>query len=104
MRIDKAVSRRETFLNQAVHFITHSRVWRSIFRHGWPDNPLDRSLVMTSGLFFHLHPVKVSRRSLRATYSITRRRSSMPTAISSACRPRFPSASSCATCTAGAPT
>jgi len=69
MRIDKAVSRRETFLNQAVHFITHSRVWRSIFRHGWPDNPLDRSLVMTSGLFFHLHPVKVSRRSLRATYS-----------------------------------
>ena len=25
-----------------------SRVWRSFFRHGWPDNPLDRSLTMTS--------------------------------------------------------
>jgi quinol-cytochrome oxidoreductase complex cytochrome b subunit len=49
--------------------ITESRVWRSFFRHGWPDNPLDRSLVMTTNLFFHLHPVKVSRKSLRATYS-----------------------------------
>ena len=46
-----------------------SRPWRSFFRHGWPDNPLDRSLVMTSNIFFHLHPVKVSRRSLKWTYS-----------------------------------
>ncbi len=50
-------------------FIVNSRVWRSFFRHGWPDNPLDRSLVMTSNIFFHLHSVKVSRKSLRATYS-----------------------------------
>jgi len=49
--------------------ITESRVWRSFFRHGWPDNPLDRSLVMTSNIFFHLHPVKVSRKSLRWSYS-----------------------------------
>lgn len=50
--------------------ITSSRVWRSFFRHGWPDNPLDRSLAMTTNLFFHLHPVKVSRRSLRSSYSL----------------------------------
>lgn len=50
--------------------ITASRVWRSFFRHGWPDNPLDRSLVMTTNIFFHLHPVKVSRRSLRIRYSL----------------------------------
>ncbi len=49
--------------------ITESRIWRSFFRHGWPDNPLDRSLVMTSNIFFHLHPVKVSRKSLRWSYS-----------------------------------
>ena len=42
-----------------------SPLWRSFFRHGWPDNPLDRSLMMTSNIFFHLHPVKVSRQSLR---------------------------------------
>ena len=50
-------------------FVTRSRVWRSFFRHGWPDNPLDRSLVMTSNIFFHLHPVKVSRKSIRWSYS-----------------------------------
>ncbi len=50
-------------------FVTESRVWRSFFRHGWPDNPLDRSLVMTSNIFFHLHPVKASRKSLRWSYS-----------------------------------
>ncbi len=52
-----------------VNSITRSRVWRSFFRHGWPDNPLDRSLVMTTNVFFHLHPVKVSRKSLKATYT-----------------------------------
>jgi quinol-cytochrome oxidoreductase complex cytochrome b subunit len=52
-----------------VQRVTSGRVWRSIFRHGWPDNSLDRSLVMTSNIFFHLHPVKVSRKSLRASYS-----------------------------------
>jgi quinol-cytochrome oxidoreductase complex cytochrome b subunit len=49
--------------------ITESRFWRSFFRHGWPDNPLDRSLTMTSNIFFHLHPVKVSRKSLRWNYT-----------------------------------
>lgn len=50
--------------------VTQSRFWRSFFRHGWPDNPLDRSLVMTSNIFLHLHPVKVSRKSLKAGYSM----------------------------------
>ncbi len=53
-----------------VERLTESRIWRSIFRHGWPDNPLDRSLVMTSNIFLHLHPVKVQRRSLRWYYSL----------------------------------
>ncbi len=50
-------------------FIVNSRVWRSFFRHGWPDNPLDRSLIMTTNLFFHLHPVRVNRKSLKWSYS-----------------------------------
>lgn len=49
--------------------LTDSRVWQSVFRHGWPDNPLDRSLTMTSNVFLHIHPVKVSRKSLRWSYS-----------------------------------
>jgi quinol-cytochrome oxidoreductase complex cytochrome b subunit len=50
--------------------IVNSRVWRSFFRHGWPDNPLDRSLIMTTNVFFHLHPVKVSKKSIKWTYSL----------------------------------
>ena len=50
-------------------FLTQSRVWRSFFRHGLPDNPMDRSLTMTSNIFFHLHPVKVSRKSIRWSYT-----------------------------------
>lgn len=57
-------------MSSLVEMITRSRVWRSFFRHGWPDNPLDRSLVMTTNIFFHLHPVKVSRKSLQAGYSM----------------------------------
>ncbi len=57
-------------MQRLIDFITNSRVWRSFFRHGWPDNPLDRSLVMTTNVFFHLHPVKVSRKSLSAKYSL----------------------------------
>jgi quinol-cytochrome oxidoreductase complex cytochrome b subunit len=56
-------------MSNLLNYITQSRVWRSFFRHGWPDNPLDRSLVMTTNIFFHLHSVKVSRQSLRASYS-----------------------------------
>jgi len=52
-----------------VQRLTNSAFWKSIFRHGWPDNPLDRSLIMTQNIFFHLHSVKVSRKSLKATYS-----------------------------------
>jgi quinol-cytochrome oxidoreductase complex cytochrome b subunit len=56
-------------MERMTHWLTQSRAWRSFFRHGWPNNEMDRSLVMTTNLFFHLHPVKVSRRSLRVSYS-----------------------------------
>jgi len=56
-------------MSQLTDHITRSRVWRSFFRHGWPDNPLDRALIMTTNIFFHLHPVKVNLKSLKATYS-----------------------------------
>ncbi len=49
--------------------VTKSRIWRSIFRHGWPDDALNRSKAMTSNIFFHLHPVKVKRKSIKWSYS-----------------------------------
>ncbi|MBT5367209.1 MAG: cytochrome B6, partial [Nitrospinaceae bacterium] len=31
--------------------LTRSRVWRSIFRHGYPDNDLDRMQVVVTNFF-----------------------------------------------------
>src|SRR4030066_2214721 len=59
----------ENRINRIKQFIVNSRVWKSFFRHGWPDNPLDKALVMTTNIYFHLHPVKVSRKSIKWNYS-----------------------------------
>ena len=56
-------------ISSLVNQITQSRIWRSLFRHGWPDNALDRSLAITSNIFLHLHPVKVKRKGLKWTYT-----------------------------------
>ncbi len=53
-----------------VRRLTATRVWRSFFRHGWPADAFNRSLAMSSNVFLHLHPVKISRKSLAAKYSI----------------------------------
>jgi quinol-cytochrome oxidoreductase complex cytochrome b subunit len=50
--------------------IRQSRIWRSIFRQGYPDNREDQSKVMVNSLFLHIHPVRVHLHSLRARYSM----------------------------------
>ncbi len=42
---------------------------RSIWRVGWPVTDKDRSAVMISSFFLHLHPARVSRHVLRPTYT-----------------------------------
>ena len=49
--------------------MVESQLWRSIFRHGYPDTPLNQSLVMMGNVFLHLHPVKVSRQAMKVTYT-----------------------------------
>jgi quinol-cytochrome oxidoreductase complex cytochrome b subunit len=41
------------------------RIWRSIFRHVWPQNARLRSEVIISNIFLHLHPVKVFKDTLK---------------------------------------
>src|SRR5260370_8451875 len=53
----------------ATQKMVESQLWRSIFRHGYPDTPLNQSLVMMSNVFLHLHPVKVSRKAMKITYT-----------------------------------
>src|SRR5215475_8410548 len=56
-------------LDTATQKLVESQAWRSIFRHGYPDTPLNQSLVMMSNVFLHLHPVKVSRQAMKITYT-----------------------------------
>jgi len=52
-----------------VEFTTNSRVWKSFFRHGYPDTPRNQALVMTTNVLMHLMPVKVRVHSLKVTYT-----------------------------------
>ena len=49
--------------------ITENRVWRSIFRHGYADNPRNRVLQISSNVFLHLHPTRTPRHALRMRFT-----------------------------------
>ena len=59
----------KSLLDTMTQKLVESQVWRSIFRHGYPDTPLNQSLVMMGNVFLHLHPVKVSRQAMKITYT-----------------------------------
>ncbi|GCE49451.1 cytochrome b/b6/petB-like protein [Thermosporothrix hazakensis] len=61
--------KKQSLLDMATQKIVESQLWRSIFRHGYPDTPLNQSLVMMGNVFLHLHPVKVSRQAMKITYT-----------------------------------
>ena len=43
--------------------------WKSAWRIGWPRTDKDRAAVMISSFFLHIHSARVSRHSLKATYT-----------------------------------
>ena len=46
-----------------------SYIWRSLFRHGYPDSRKNQSLAVFTNVFLHLHPVKVRRHALAIPYT-----------------------------------
>src|SRR5437870_2637184 len=46
-----------------------SYIWRSFFRHGYPDSRKNQSLAVLTNVFLHLHPVKVRRHALAIPYT-----------------------------------
>src|SRR5947207_13000094 len=59
----------KSLLDTMTQKMVESQVWRSMMRHGYPDTPLNQSLMLMSNVFLHLHPVKVSRQAMKITYS-----------------------------------
>jgi len=44
-------------------------VWKSVFRHGFPDTDRNRTLVVLSNIFLHLHPAKLKGHAVRMRYT-----------------------------------
>jgi quinol-cytochrome oxidoreductase complex cytochrome b subunit len=49
--------------------IAEGQVWKSIFRHGYPDTPRNRVMAVLSNLFLHLHPVKARHSGVKMSYT-----------------------------------
>jgi cytochrome b6 len=49
--------------------IRKTQVWKSIFRHGPPNTTRNRTLVVLTNFFLHLHPVKVRKSGIRLSYT-----------------------------------
>ncbi len=49
--------------------IAETQIWRSIFRHGYPNTPRNRALAALSNIFLHLHPVKARKSGIRLSFT-----------------------------------
>jgi quinol-cytochrome oxidoreductase complex cytochrome b subunit len=56
-------------MQKLLESVRKTQLWRSIFRHGYPDTPRNRTLAVLSNTFLHLHPVKVRRSGIRLSYT-----------------------------------
>ena len=50
-------------------YVRSSQIWRSVFRHGFPRSPQNRTRVILSNLFLHIHPVAIRRSALRPWFT-----------------------------------
>ena len=56
-------------MQKLLQTVRDTQIWRSVFRHGYPDTPRNRTLAVLSNTFLHLHPVKVRRSGIRLSYT-----------------------------------
>lgn len=49
--------------------VRSTRVWKSVFRHGYPDSPRSQALVVLSNVFLHLHPIRVRKSGVRLGFT-----------------------------------
>src|SRR2546421_969082 len=49
--------------------ITESQIWKSVFRHGKPDNPRNQALAVLSNVFLHLHPARARKGGVKLQYT-----------------------------------
>ncbi len=69
MKTAEAPQTQDTRSSSLLGKIRRSSLWKSIFRQGYPSTDENRALVMFNTFFLHIHPVKVSRHSLKISYT-----------------------------------
>ncbi|MCF6149536.1 MAG: DUF4405 domain-containing protein [Candidatus Kuenenia sp.] len=57
----KKLVKEKGFFGAYFTLVLQSKVWGSVFRHGFSDTPKNRMLKIVSNVFLHLHPAKVKR-------------------------------------------
>lgn len=61
--------KKEPLFNTIARTVRQSKIWKSIFRHGYQDTPRNRALMVLSNVFLHLHPVKTRPAALKFRYT-----------------------------------
>ena len=46
-----------------------NRLWKSIFRSGYPNTPRNQMLVIATNVFLHLHPTRIHRTHVKITHT-----------------------------------
>ena len=50
-------------------YIRNSQIWKSVFRHPAPYDRRNRTVVMLTNFFLHLHPVNVNQQGIALSYT-----------------------------------
>ncbi|MBI4641255.1 MAG: cytochrome b N-terminal domain-containing protein [Candidatus Tectomicrobia bacterium] len=49
--------------------VTRTQIWKALFRHGYSQNTRDRLLSVTTNVWLHLHPTRITRKSLKISFT-----------------------------------
>ena len=60
---------RRTMGDRLYDAIFSNRVWRSIFRSGYPNTPRNQMLAVATNVFLHLHPTRIHRTHVKITHT-----------------------------------
>jgi quinol-cytochrome oxidoreductase complex cytochrome b subunit len=69
MAVDPNRAAQQSLPLRAFNWLWNSRFIRSIYRTRYPDNPRNRVMVIMNSVALHLQPTKVTRQSVRITYT-----------------------------------
>ena len=54
---------------QVFDMVRQTQIWKSVFRHGYPDTQRNRALAVLSNVFLHLHPVRVRKSGIALSFT-----------------------------------